>query len=110
MELKKFFPQRLKTLREDFNNGEGMSQETLANLIGMCTNTIARWETGEYAIRPQNIIDLSKAMCIPIGDFLPSQVEKKLDKLMIIAIDLSDKDLDVLVQYAKFLMLEREKN
>jgi transcriptional regulator with XRE-family HTH domain len=109
MELKDFVRKRLLTLRNDFNNGEGMSQETLAKIMGITTNTISRWETGEYAIKPQNMIELSKALCVPIGAFLPVQKEKKLDQLMITAIDLSYEDLTIIIKYAEFLRIERKK-
>lgn len=54
-------------------------------------------------------MDLSKALCVPISEFLPTRTEKKLDKLMLIAIDLSDNDLDHLIKYAEFLNIERKK-
>ena len=46
MNLLAYIAERIRSLRQGYG-GEGLSQEALARHIGVATNTISRWETGE---------------------------------------------------------------
>lgn len=50
--------ERIRTLREK----NGMTQEKLAQIIGMSQNTVARWEREELAPRGTSLVKLAKAL------------------------------------------------
>ena len=50
--------ERIRTLREK----NGMTQEALAQIIGMSQNTVARWEREELAPRGTSLAKLAKAL------------------------------------------------
>ena len=48
MDLLDHVAARIRDLRVNYNNGEGLSQESLATHLKVAPNTISRWETGTY--------------------------------------------------------------
>lgn len=50
--------ERIRALREK----NGMTQEELAQIIGMSQNTVARWEREELAPRGTSLVKLAKAL------------------------------------------------
>lgn len=64
-----YLKSNLKFLREQ----KGLSQTKLAKKIGVNQTTIGRWENGEITPTVDNVVDLLKALNIPIeslGEFL----------------------------------------
>lgn len=67
--MSNYLKSNLKFLREQ----KGLSQTKLAKKIGVNQTTIGRWENGEITPTVDNVVDLLKALNIPIeslGEFL----------------------------------------
>lgn len=67
--MSNYLKSNLKFLREQ----KGLSQTKLAKKIGVNQTTIGRWESGEITPTVDNVVDLLKALNIPIeslGEFL----------------------------------------
>ena len=60
------FGARLKTLRKK----AGLTQEELAEAIGVHLNSVSLWENGEYTPKMQSIKALAKALGVPEADLL----------------------------------------
>jgi transcriptional regulator with XRE-family HTH domain len=107
MDLLEHIAARLKDLRVSYNNGEGLSQESLAHNLGVAPNTISRWETGTY--RP-SVIDLEKIsrfFGVSINSFFPSDTvnedeDENLKALLRTARQLHPADVEELRKYAEF--------
>ena len=65
----KQFGKNLKRLRESC----GLSQETLAELVGLEYQSISRIETGLYFTSYENLIKISKALDVTIKDLFDYQ-------------------------------------
>ena len=107
MELLEHIAARLKDLRGSYNSGEGLSQDSLAQRLGVAANTISRWETGTY--RP-SVIDLEKIsrfFGVSMMSFLPDEMiaddeDENLKALLRTARQLHPADLEELRKYAEF--------
>ena len=107
MDLLDHIAATLRDLRVSYNSGEGLSQEALANHLGVAANTISRWETGTY--RP-SVIDLEKIsrfFGVSINSFFPSEMasaeeDENLKALLRTARQLHPSDLEELRKYAEF--------
>jgi transcriptional regulator with XRE-family HTH domain len=107
MDLLEHIAAQLRDLRVGYNSGEGLSQEALANHLGVAANTISRWETGTY--RP-SVIDLEKIsrfFGVSINSFFPSEMtraeeDENLKALLRTARQLHPSDLEELRKYAEF--------
>ena len=67
--MSNYFKSNLKFMREK----KGLSKNKLGELTGVNQTTIGRWENGEITPTIDNVIDLLKALNMPIeslGDFL----------------------------------------
>lgn len=105
MSLIEFVAQRIRDLRTQFG-GEGISQEALANSVGVATNTISRWETGIYKPALEDLDKLARFFNVSVLEFFPSsgeQVENaEVAALLRAARNLSDEDVRELRRYAEF--------
>ncbi len=61
-----FFSKNLKYIRENRN----LSQNKLAELVGVNQTTIARWEDDNRTPNLDNAIDVSEALDIPLADLI----------------------------------------
>lgn len=97
---------RIKEFRTTYGE-EGISQEALANAMGVATNTISRWETGTYEPTLNDLERLARFFGKSIVQFFP-QVQphdpktEKVDALLRAAESLQQDDLDELRRYAEF--------
>lgn len=78
--MSNYLKSNLKFLREQ----KGLSQTKLAKKIGVNQTTIGRWESGEITPTVDNVVDLLKALNIPIeslGEFLGKDLRLNEDNM-----------------------------
>jgi transcriptional regulator with XRE-family HTH domain len=98
---------RIKDLRVSYNNGEGLSQESLAIHLKVAPNTISRWETGAYRPSLKDLERISRFFGVSMMSFLPSDLvdeeeDESLKALLRTARQLHPSDLEELRKYAEF--------
>ena len=103
---RQYVAEKIRDLRNHYGK-EGLSQEALAKLIGVTTNTISRWETGVYQPTLDDLESLSRALGVSILSFfpmdaIPNQKREKVEALLRAAHGLTDTDLEELRKYAEF--------
>lgn len=64
--MENFFNTNLKFLREK----KKLSQNKLANMIGVNQTTIARWESKEMAPSIDNVVDLTEILGVELAEML----------------------------------------
>jgi transcriptional regulator with XRE-family HTH domain len=104
--IREYVAARIRELRNHYGK-EGLSQEALAQLIGVATNTISRWETGTYEPTLDDLELLARTLGVSILSFFPrsdkiDEKEEKVDALLRAARGLDAADLDELRKYAEF--------
>lgn len=107
MELLDHVAARIKDLRVSYNNGEGLSQESLAIHLQVAANTISRWETGTYRPSLKDLERISRFFGVSIMSFLPDELvdedeDENLKALLRTARQLHPADLEELRKYAEF--------
>jgi transcriptional regulator with XRE-family HTH domain len=106
VDMREYVARRIREHRIAYGK-QGLSQEALAKLLGVATNTISRWETGTYEPTLNDLEKLARALGVGIMDFFP-QVEKEtpkgrtIDALLRAASRLDQSDIDELRRYAEF--------
>ena len=98
---------KLRDLRVSYNNGEGLSQESLATQLKVAPNTISRWETGTYRPSLKDLERISRFFGVSIMSFLPDEMvgadeDENLKALLRTARQLHPADLEELRKYAEF--------
>ena len=98
---------KIRDLRVNYNSGEGLSQESLANHLGVAANTISRWETGAYRTSVKDLEKLARFFGVSINSFFPSEMvgaeeDENLKALLRTARQLHPADLEELKKYAEF--------
>lgn len=101
--------ERIRELRSRHGGPPGISQEVLAQKLGVATNTISRWETATYHPTLADLDRLARFFAVSILEFLPaeqrqvgSQQSEKVAALLRAAQDLNEEDLDELRKYADY--------
>ena len=107
MEVLDHVAAKIRDLRVSYNSGEGLSQESLANHLGVAPNTISRWETGTYVPSIVDIQKISRFFGVSINSFFPSELvnadeDEDLKALLRTARNLHPADLEELKKYAEF--------
>ena len=107
MELLDHIAARLRDLRVSYNNGEGLSQESLANHLKVAPNTISRWETGTYRPSVKDLEKITRFFGVSIISFFPSEMvnedeDENLKALLRTARQLHPADVEELRKYAEF--------
>jgi transcriptional regulator with XRE-family HTH domain len=97
---------RIRELRTSYGK-TGLSQEALAKLTGVATNTISRWETGTYEPTLDDLEKLSRVLRVSILEFFPKESrenvkEAKVEALLRAAGGLQGSDLDELRSWAEY--------
>ena len=67
------FGQRLHTLREQ----AGLSQQQLADRLGLTQRAYAHWERNPVALRPDQLLNLAQARNVSVEDLVGSNGSKK---------------------------------
>lgn len=105
MELIQYVGQRLRELRMAFAEGQGLSQESLAEKVGTTANTISRWETGTYKPSLDDLDQLSRFFGVSVLAFFPKEKvdqDVQVAALLRAAKDLPKEDIEELRKYAEF--------
>ncbi len=94
--------QKIAELRGNFG-GKGISQEALAKAVKTTPNTISRWEKSVYRPSADDLFKLSKFFGVSIAAFFPDmELNEKQEALLSATGDLDGKEMDELIEYAKF--------
>lgn len=97
---------RIRALRDAYDGGRGLSQEKLADAIGVTTNTISRWETATYHPDLVDLDKLAKFFGVSILTFLPDKKETRenepLSGLIEMARDLPPEEVEEVRRFAEF--------
>lgn len=98
--------------------GKGLSQEGLADQVGVPANTISRWETETYKPSAEELDRLARFFKVSISIFFPhaqkdDELPAAVQALLSAMRDLNKQDLDEVTRYAEFRRarraLEKEK-
>jgi transcriptional regulator with XRE-family HTH domain len=95
---------KIREFRTTFG-GKGISQEALADKIGVASNTISRWETAVYNPTLADIERLSRFFGRSLLEFLPSDdpsEDEEITALLRAAKELDPHDLHELRRYAEY--------
>lgn len=100
--------QKIRELRRHYPKGE-LSQEALADKIGIAANTISRWETGTYKPTPEDLDKLARFFDVSITVFFS---DLKTDDSRISALTsatggLEAHDFDEVIRYAEYRKARR---
>jgi transcriptional regulator with XRE-family HTH domain len=98
---------RIREFRTSYGGGTGISQEALAEALGVASNTISRWETATYRPTIEDLERLARFFGKSILDFFPpedirTKRDERIDALLRTARQLDDKDVEELRRYAEF--------
>lgn len=105
MNLFDYVGQRIRDLRLNYGDGQGLSQEALAKALGVAANTISRWETATYRPSLEDLDSLARFFGVSILQFFPPEeapANDHLNALLRAARQLKPEDLDELRRYAEF--------
>ncbi len=105
MNLFDYVGQRIRDLRLNYGDGQGLSQEALAKALGVAANTISRWETATYRPSLEDLDSLARFFGVSILQFFPPEeapANDQLNALLRAARQLKPEDLDELRRYAEF--------
>jgi transcriptional regulator with XRE-family HTH domain len=99
--------QRIREFRTNYGGGSGISQDALAEALGVASNTISRWETATYRPTIEDLEKLARFFGKSILDFFPkedvrTERDEKIDALLRTAKQLKDEDVDELRWYAEY--------
>lgn len=110
MKIYDYIGKKIQELREHFG-GTGISQETLANKIGVQPNTLSRWENSVYKPKVEDLEKLSKFFGVRIAEFLPPEHQDEdpaaLKALLSATKDLHEEDIKALTEFAEFRKARR---
>lgn len=105
MKIYEYVAARIKELRQAYG-GDGLSQEGLAEAVGVTANTVSRWETGTYKPKMDDLEKLARFFGKPVSTFLPPEHQpednKQLAALLSATADLKQEDIDELIRFAEF--------
>jgi len=81
-----------------------LSQEALAEKLGVAANTVSRWETGTYKPTPEDLDKLARYFSVPITVFFPDlqTQDPRISALTSATGGLNKKDFDEVIRYAEF--------
>jgi transcriptional regulator with XRE-family HTH domain len=104
MNIFEYIASQIRDLRTNYG-GQGISQEALANELGVATNTVSRWETATYRPSLEDLDKLARFFGKSILAFFPAEPERTDDKvaaLLRAAKQLPPEDIEELRHYAEF--------
>jgi transcriptional regulator with XRE-family HTH domain len=81
-----------------------LSQEALAEKLGVAANTVSRWETGTYKPTPEDLDKLARHFAVPITIFFPDlqAQDTRISALTSATGGLNKKDFEEVIRYAEF--------
>ncbi len=104
--MREYVARRIRELRVAYGK-KGLSQEELAQMVGVSTNTISRWETGTYEPTLNDLELLARKLGVRMLDLFPkidqeTSKDQTVDALLRAANELDQSDIDELRRYAEF--------
>jgi len=91
-------------------NGQGISQEELAQAVNTTANTVSRWETATYKPSISDLERLARFFGMPITVFFPKAEPKaRTNALLSATADLDDENLEEVTLYARFRRARQRK-
>lgn len=108
MTLIEHVAKRIRELRGEYANGEGLSQERLAAELKVATNTISRWETGTYRPSIEDLEKLARFFGVSVLEFFPPEeaaattTNEHVLQLLRVTKGLKTEDIEELQRYAEF--------
>jgi len=105
-----YVAEQIRELRINYNSGEGLSQEALAEHLKVAANTISRWETRVYRPSLDDLEKLARFFGVSIMSFFPSEQNVDSDDMAALlrtARQLHPSDLEELIKYAEFRRARR---
>ena len=107
MDLVAHIAAKIKDLRVNYNNGEGLSQEILGRHLKVAANTISRWETGTYCPSVKDVERIARFFHVSMSAFIPPDMideeeNENLNALLRTARQLHPADLEELQKYAEY--------
>ena len=92
--------------------GQGVSQEELAQAVSTTANTVSRWETATYKPSISDLERLARFFGVPITVFFPrTEPKSRTNALLSATADLNDENLEEVTLYAQFRRArQRRKN
>jgi transcriptional regulator with XRE-family HTH domain len=100
--------QKIRDLRRRYPKGE-LSQEGLAEKLGVAANTVSRWETGTYKPTPEDLDKLARLFDVSITVFFPNlkSDDSRISALTSATGGLEGSDFDEVIRYAEFRKARR---
>ncbi len=100
MDIYEYIGSQIRILREEAR----LSQEALANEMGISTNTVSRWETATYKLNFKDLQKLADFFHVRLSNLLPPEEnEQPIHKALLSATgDLPEEDIQELIEYAEF--------
>lgn len=99
---------KIRELRLSCPKGE-MSQDAVAEKLGIASNTVSRWETGTYKPTAEDLDKLARLFEVSITAFFPDlrYDDSTMSMLASATGGLSRKDIEEVVRYAEFRKARR---
>ena len=91
-------------------DSKDMSQDELAQKLGVTPNTISRWETATYRPTVADIDNVARVFNLPLSALLPSDERSEGEinqKLLSATGDLPKEDIEELERYAEFIRYQK---
>lgn len=94
-----YISSQIKKLRGD------MSQEAMAQALGIATNTLSRWETGKYKPTAEDLDNMARVFKVPISTFFPEDQDIATERVKALTSalgGLKDEDFEEVINYAQY--------
>lgn len=98
-----YIGERIQNLRTNWPGGK-LSQEGLADKLGITANTVSRWETGTYKPTAEDLDKLARFFKISITAFFPDleHDDTRVSALTSATGGLDKDDFEEVIKYAEF--------
>jgi transcriptional regulator with XRE-family HTH domain len=98
-----YIGERIQNLRTSWPGGK-LSQEGLAEKLGIAANTVSRWETGTYKPTPEDLDKLARFFKVSITVFFPDlqHDDTRVSALTSATGGLDKEDFEEVIKYAEF--------
>ncbi len=107
--FKKLFGNRIKTLRKN----AGLTQEQLAELVGLDTQHLCKMENGIHFPKVKNLVSIAKVFQVDISDLFvfdnANKLKNRRNEIILNIKKLSDYELEVVSKFISALFDLRKK-
>ena len=107
-ELYEHVAERLKTLRSQYNNGEGISQKALAQLLGISQQSYASYESAQNRITLEMLNKIARFYKLSVSYFLNAPQSSAAAELMEYdAKSFTEDELKEILTFVRFIEQRR---